>query len=207
VVLDLVIWADRPERSAEDGRTANQGDLLRRIARVGTCRTQRETRPGTKFRCPGCHGMFDFVVHGNGFVELRPAADEPVIESQLPPRRAEQGETQGTRRIFTGRRRNRPIGGYQPFEKSRSYLGALAFFTILGLALVAGSWYMRQIETLGNAKGRQGTNAMNLDLDAKRKAFQEKQKHVLENLKKQSTNVQPSGGQGGRWTAARRSSP
>jgi hypothetical protein len=139
--------------------------------------------------------MFYFFIHGNGFVELRPANDEPVIESRLPPRRAEQGETQGTRKVFTTRRLNRPSGGYHPFEKSRSYLGALAFFALLGVGLVAGSWYMRQIETLGNAQGRKGVNAMNLDLDAKRKAFQEKQKRVLEKLKKQkqSTTVQPSG--------------
>src|SRR3954449_4472261 len=113
----------------------------------------RETPPGAKFRCPGCRGMFRFHVHGNGFVELRPADDEPVIESRLPPRLAEQDETQGTRRIFT-KRRKRPIGGYHAFEKSRSYLGSFAFFTILGLALVAGSWYIRQIEFLGKAKGK-----------------------------------------------------
>jgi hypothetical protein len=160
------------------------------------CRTQRETRPGAKFRCPGCNGRFYFFVHGNGAVDLRPADDEPVIESRLPPRRAEQGETQGTRRILTSPRRNRPMGGYHPFEKSRSYLGALAFFTILGLALVAGSWYIKQIDALGNAKGRQGTgtNAIDLDREAKRKAFQEKQKRVLEKLKQQSINVQPSEG-------------
>jgi hypothetical protein len=137
--------------------------------------------------------MFYFFVHGNGAVELRPADDEPVIESQLPPRRAVQGEAQGTRRILPKRSRNHPLGGYHPFEKSRSYLGALAFFTLLGVGLVAGSWYIRQIDALGNAKGRQGTNAMNLDLDARRKAFQEKQKRALEKLKQQSTNVQPSG--------------
>src|SRR5262245_47515286 len=123
-----------------------------------TCRTQRETRPGAKFRCPGCHGMFYFSVHGNGFVQLRPADDEPVIASGLPPRAAEPGEPQRTRKIFAGRRPHRPMGGYHAFEKSRSYLGALAFFTFLGVALVAGCWYFRQIETLGNAKGRQGSN-------------------------------------------------
>lgn len=158
-----------------------------------TCRTQRETQPGAKFRCPGCHGLFYFFVHGNGAVVLRPADDEPVIESRLPPRMAEQGETPRTRRIFSGRRRDRPMGGYHAFERSRSYLGAFAFFTVLGLGLVAGSWYLRQVEALGKAPGRKGINAMNLDLDARRKAFQERQKRALENLKKQSTNVQPSG--------------
>ena len=34
---------------------------------------------------------------------------------------------------------------------------------------------------------------MNLDADARRKAFQEKQKRVREKLKKQSTDVQASG--------------
>jgi hypothetical protein len=160
-----------------------------------TCRTRRETQPGAKFRCPGCHGLFYFFVHGNGAVELRPADDEPVTESQLPPRMAVQGETQGTRRILTKRRRNRPDGGYQPNEKSRSYIGFFAFLTVLVMGLLAGSWYLQQVKTLGNAPGRKGagTNAMNLDLEAKRKAFQEKQKRALEKLKQQSTNVQPSG--------------
>jgi hypothetical protein len=156
-------------------------------------RTRQETRPGARFHCPGCQGLFYYFVHGNGAVELRPAKDEPVIESRLPPRRTEPGETQGTRKILKKRRGGRPTGGYQPFEKSRSYLGALAFFTILGLGLVAGSWYIKKIDTLGNAKGRQGTNGFDLDREAKRKAFQEKQKRVLEKLKQQSANVQPSG--------------
>jgi hypothetical protein len=160
-----------------------------------TCRTRRETQPGAKFRCPGCHGLFYFFVHGNGAVELRPADDEPVTESRLPPRMAVQGETQGTRRILTKRRRNRPDGGYQPFEKSRSYIGVFAFFTVLGLVSLTGSWYLQQAHILGNTQGRKGTgtNAMNLDLEAKRKAFQERQKRALEKLKQQSTNVQPSG--------------
>jgi hypothetical protein len=160
-----------------------------------TCRTRRETQPGAKFRCPGCNGLFYFFVHGNGAVELRPADDEPVTESQLPPRMAVQGETRGTRRILPSRRRNRPTGGYQPFENSRSYIGVFAFLAVLGLGSLAGSWYIQQVHILGNTQGRKGTgtNAMNLDLEAKRKAFQEKQKRAIENLKKQSTNVQPSG--------------
>lgn len=156
-----------------------------------TCRMSRETRPGAKFRCPGCQGKFYLFIHGNGFVELRPANEEPVFESHLPPRAAGQAETEaGTRRVLK-RRRKRPIGGYHAFEKSRSYLGAFVFFTVLGLGLVAGSWYIQQINTLGSAKGRQGTNAMNIDLDARRKAFQEKQKRVREKLKKEAANAPP----------------
>jgi hypothetical protein len=157
-----------------------------------TCRMQRETRPGAKFRCPSCQGMFYFSVHGNGFVELRPADDEPVIGSQLPPRSAEQGETKRTRRILKKRVKH-PVGGYHGFDKSRSFLGSFAVFVILGLALVAGSWYISQIETFSKAKPRQGTNAMNLDIVAKRKAWQEKQRRAIEKRKKQAANLQPSG--------------
>jgi hypothetical protein len=158
-----------------------------------TCRTQRETRPGAKMRCPGCDGLFYFFVHGNGAVELRPVDDEPATESRLPPRAADQGETQGTRKILTSRRRNRPIGGYHPFEKSRSYIGTFAFWAVLGLGSVAAYWYFKQVDTLGKAPGRTGTTGVNSDLEAKRKAHQEKAKRVLENLKKQSTSVQPAG--------------
>src|SRR5215472_11288506 len=98
-----------------------------------TCRTRRETRPEARMRCPGCKDVFRFFVHGNGAVELRPVGDEPATESRLPPRVAEQNETRGARTIFTSRRRNRPIGGYLPFEKSRSYIGTFAFLAILGL--------------------------------------------------------------------------
>jgi hypothetical protein len=158
-----------------------------------TCRTQRETRPGAKMRCPGCHGMFRFFVHGNGAVELRPVDDEPATGSRLPPRVAEQGETQGTRRILTSRRRNRPIGGYLPFEKSRSYIGTFAFWTVLGLGSLAAYWYFNQIDTMGKAQGRTANNALNQDLDAKRKEFLDKQKKALEKLEKQRTKVQPAG--------------
>jgi hypothetical protein len=164
-----------------------------------TCRTQREIRTGAKMRCPGCNGKFYFFVHGNGAVELRPVddepvADEPAAESRLPPRLAEQGETQGTRRILTSRRRNRAIGGYLAFEKSRSYIGTFALWTVLGLGSLAGHWYFTQINTISKAQGRKGSNAMNSDIDVKRKEYLERQKRALEKLnKKQSTSSQPAG--------------
>jgi hypothetical protein len=162
-----------------------------------TCRTGRETRPGAQMRCPGCKGLFRFFVHGNGAVELRPVEpepvdDEPATESRLPPRLAEQEETKGTRRIFTSRRRNRPIGGYQPFEKSRSYIGTFAFWTILGLASLAAYWYFNKIDQMGRARGRQGNNALNQDIEAKRKAFQERQKKTMERLKMQPAKAKPA---------------
>jgi hypothetical protein len=149
-----------------------------------TSRTRGETRHGAKFRCPGCQHMFSFVVHNNGAVELRPADDEPATESQLPPRVKEQGENQGTRRIFTSRRRNRPIGGYAPFEKSRSYIGMFAFFTILGLCAVVAIWYVSQIDAIAKTRGRTAANAWQSYDEGKRKEFQARQKRAMENLKK-----------------------
>jgi len=155
-----------------------------------TCRTQRETRPGAKMRCPGCNGVFSFFVHGNGAVELRPVDDEPATGSRLPPRTAEQGETQGTRTIFTSRRRNRPIGGYAPFGKSRSYIGTFAVWIVLGLGSLTAYVYFNHIDTMGKAMGKRGNNAFQAQDEAKRKDFQARQKKALENLKKQQTNVQ-----------------
>jgi hypothetical protein len=162
-----------------------------------TCRTQRETRPGAKIRCPGCQGLFYFFVHGNGAVELRPVDDEPVADeratgSRLPPRVAEEGETQGTRKILTSRRRNRPIGGYMPFEKSRSYIGTFAFWTILGLGSLVAYVYFKKIDTMSKATGRTGNNVFQSQDEARRKEFQARQKRALEKLKKQPTKVQPA---------------
>jgi hypothetical protein len=128
--------------------------------------------------------MFYFFVHGNGAVELRPADDEPVTESRLPPRMAEQGETQGTRRIFTSRRRNRPIGGYLAFEKPRSYIGTFALVAVLGLGSLAVSWYVNQIGTIAKASGKTGNNPWQGQDEAKRRHFQDRQKRALEKLKK-----------------------
>jgi hypothetical protein len=158
-----------------------------------TCRTRGETRHGANFRCPGCQQMFSFVVHNNGAVELRPADEEPATESRLPPRVKEQGENQGTRRIFTSRRRNRPIGGYAPFEKSRSYIGTFAFFTILGLGAVVVTWYVSQIDTIAQARGRTGANAWQSYDEGKRKEFQARQKRAMENLKKLQAKAQSGG--------------
>jgi hypothetical protein len=172
-----------------------------------TCRTGREIRPQEKMRCPGCNGEFYFHVHGNGAVELRPANEpsstmetlrdlagvESVTGSRLPPRVVDQGETKSTRRIFTSRRRNRPIGGYAPFEKSRSHIGMFAFFTILGLGVVAASWYVSQIDILGKAQGRNGANVWQNQDEGKRKEFQARQKRAMEKLKKQQEKVKSVG--------------
>jgi hypothetical protein len=158
-------------------------------------------------RCPGCNGLFSFFVHGNGAVELRPVEeeplhDEPAMGSRLPPRSAATEETAGTRTIFTSRRRKRPIGGYHPFEKSRSYIGMFAFMALLGVGSLSAYVYFNFIDTTGKAMGKRANNAMNQDLEAKRKEHQEKAKRALENLKKreelkkQSTKGQPAGAQG-----------
>jgi hypothetical protein len=138
--------------------------------------------------------VFYFVVHGNGAVELRPVDDEPATESRLPPRVGDQGETQATRRIFTIRRRKRPIGGYAPFEKSRSYLGVFALWTILGLGSVAAAWYVKQVYTITEARGRKGTDAWQSQDEDKRRIFQEKQKRALAKAKVQwaKAQVQPA---------------
>jgi hypothetical protein len=158
-----------------------------------TFRTKQETIHGAKMRCPGCQGMFYFVLHGNGAVELRPVKDEPVTASRLPPRVGDAGESQAPRRVFASRRRNRPIGGYAPFEKSRSYTGMFAFFTILGLGVLGISWYIWQIDRVAGAMGKNGGNVWKSADDGKRKEFQARQKRALENLKKQQAKVQPAG--------------
>ena len=163
-----------------------------------TLRTGQETRPEARMRCPGCHGLFRFFVHGNGGVELRPVDDErePATGSRLPPRLATQDQSPVRRRtIFTSRRRNRAIGGYMPFEKTRSYLATFAFWTALGLGSLAAYWYFNQIDTMSTATGRKaGTgNPMNADLAVKRKAHQEKVKRLVEKSQKtRSTQAQPA---------------
>ena len=158
-----------------------------------TCRTRRETRPGAKMRCPGCKDMFRFFVHGNGAVELRPVDDEPATESRLPPRLVEQEKTPGARTIFTSRRRNRPIGGYLPFEKARSYIGTFAFCAVLGLVSLAAYCYVKQIDTIAKAPGRKGSNIWQAQDEAKYKAYKEREKRNLDLLKKRQTQGQPAG--------------
>jgi hypothetical protein len=97
----------------------------------------------------------------------------------------EQDETQTTRRDYTKRLSNRPIGGYAPFEKSRSYIGMLVLFTVLGITAVAISWYTGQIDTIGRATGRTGGNAWQSYDEGKRKEFRDRQKKAIEKLKKQ----------------------
>jgi hypothetical protein len=145
--------------------------------------------------------MFYFFVHGNGAVELRPVDDEPVAderatESLLPPRVAEQDETKRTRTIFTSRRRNRPIGGYKPFEKSRSYIGTFGFLAVLGLGSLTAYVYFKKIDTISNATGKTANNVFQSQDAVKRKEFRARQKKAIENqekLRKQPTTGQRAG--------------
>jgi hypothetical protein len=162
-----------------------------------TCRTRRETQPGAKMRCPGCKGAFSFFVHGNGAVELRPVElrpvdDEPATGSHLPPRVAEQDETKGARTIFTSKRRNRPIGGYLPFEKSRSYIAMFAFVAVVGLGSLTAYVYVDFIKTADEQIGKSVGKGINSDIKAKAEAFQKLQKRRLEELEKRQTKVQPA---------------
>jgi hypothetical protein len=176
-----------------------------------SCRTQREVRVGAKMRCPNCNAVSRFFIHGNGAVELRPVGDEPSAESclpstesclpstesRLPPRSAEQEATKASRTIFTSRRRNRPIGGYLAFEKSRSYLGMFAFWTVVGLGSLAAYVYFHFIDTTGRQMGKTGNNAINADIVAKRTEHLKKQQDALkkleerEKLKNQLAKVPP----------------
>jgi hypothetical protein len=133
--------------------------------------------------------MFYFFVHGNGAVELRPVDDEPVADepatgSRLPPRVGAQDEAQGTRKIFSSRRRNRPIGGYMPFEKSRSYIGTFAFLAVLGLGSLVAYAYFNKLDTISKATGRTANNVFQSQDEAKRKEFQARHKKAIENLEK-----------------------
>jgi hypothetical protein len=171
-----------------------------------SCRTQREVQVGAKMRCPNCNGVFRFFIHANGAVELRPADDEPSTEScppstesRLPPRSAEQEVTKSSRTILTSRRRNRPIGGYHPFGKSRSYIGTFAFWIVLGLGSFSAYVYFHFIDATGKQMGKTGQNAINADIEAKRTAHLKKQQDALkkleerEKLKNQLAKVPPPG--------------
>ncbi len=150
-------------------------------------------------RRPGCNGVFRVFVHGNGAVELRPVDDEPATESPLPPRSGEQEVPKGSRSIFTSRRRNRPIGGYLAFEKSRSYIGMFAFWAVLGLGSLAAYVYFQYIDTAAKQIGKRGHDAGTLDIEARRKEHlkkrQDAEKKLQERtkLKNQLAKVQPSG--------------
>jgi hypothetical protein len=165
-----------------------------------TFRTQRETRPGEKMPCPGCKGMFRFFVHGNGAVELRPvhdepAADRPATGSRLPPRVGAQDEAQGTRKILTSRRRNRPIGGYEAFGKSRSWIAMFAFVAVVGVVSLTAYVYFDFIKTANKQMGKTVNKGFNSDIEARAKEYQARRKKALANLEKlkqQATKGQPA---------------
>jgi hypothetical protein len=166
-----------------------------------TCRTHRETRPGAEFRCPGCHRLFYFFVHGNGAVELRPVDDEPATDgpatgSRLPPRFGTPDEAQGTRKILTSRRRNRSIGGYKAFGKSRSWIAMFAFLAVVGVVSLTAYVYFDFIKSANNQMGKTVNKGFNSDIEAKGKEYRARQKKALANLEKlkqQATKAQPAG--------------
>lgn len=144
-------------------------------------------------RCPGCNGVYRFHVHGNGAVELRPMDDEPTTELQLPPRIANQDEKKGGRTIFTSRRRHRPIGGYMPFEKSRSYTTMFTIVAALGVGSLTAYMYFNFIGTAEEQMGKRGNNAFNGDMEVKRKAHQEKMERALKALEERKKREAPAG--------------
>jgi hypothetical protein len=107
-----------------------------------------------------------------------------VGESEPAPRRT----------IFASRRKNRPIGGYLPFEKSRSYIGVFVLVGALGIGSLAAYWYFGQIDNLNKATEKAGTARGNVwgSRDEKlRKEFQDKQKRALKALEA-STKAKPA---------------
>jgi hypothetical protein len=94
-----------------------------------------------------------------------------------------ESATASRRTIFASRRKNRPLGGYLPFEKSRSYIGVFWFFGLLGLGSLAAYWYSSQIATLNKATEQAGTLRGNIwrHRDEKqRKDFQLRQKQAMD---------------------------
>lgn len=151
-----------------------------------TSRTARTLSPGAKVRCGKCGTVSRCFIHYNGAIELRlqpRAADvaPPLPGGTLPPRVGGQEEFRRT--IFSGKRKNRPIGGYLPFEKARSYIGTIACVGILAVAGFTAYWYCAQIVTIQKASGRSGGNPWKRLDDAKRKEFRERQRKALARLK------------------------
>jgi DNA-directed RNA polymerase subunit RPC12/RpoP len=149
-----------------------------------TCRTNREIRADARIRCPECGGVSRVFLHANGAVELRPAdpPSPPGAALGLPPRVGESA-TDSRRTILTSRRKNRPLGGYLPFEKSRSYIGVFVFFGLLGIGSLAAYWYSSQVATLNKATEQAGTlrgNVWRLSDEKKRKDFQLRQKRAMD---------------------------
>jgi hypothetical protein len=108
---------------------------------------------------------------------------------------ADQGEAQGTRKILTSKRRNRPIGGYMPFEKSRSYIGMFAFLAVVGLGSLTAYVYFDFINKANKQMGKTADKGINWDIEARAKEHRARQKKAIENLeklKKQPTKSQPA---------------
>jgi hypothetical protein len=166
-----------------------------------SCRTQGEIRPRARMRCPGCDGLFYFFVHGNGAVELRPVDDEPSSEpsgeSRLPPRVGAEEDGKRTRTILTSRRRNRAIGGYMPFEKSRSYIGMFALIATLGVGSLAAYVYFNKFETMSKATGRSAANVFKSEAEAKTKAYKTKEAEAIKKLKDRQAKGQAAGAPAG----------
>jgi hypothetical protein len=128
--------------------------------------------------------VFRCFVHANGAVELRqpPPTSLPEV-STLPPRVGDQGGF--TRKNLPSRRVKRPIGGYLPFEKARSYLGGVALF--IAIVVVGGTAYIycSKIGEIQRSTGRSGgsSNIWKYHDEVKRKEYKERQKKALDRLK------------------------
>jgi hypothetical protein len=103
--------------------------------------------------------------------------------STLPPRVGGEGEV--TRRKLPSRRVKRPIGGYLPFEKSRSWIGMMALFVVIFVGGGAAYLYCSKINEIQRTTGRSGgsTNIWKAHDDALRKEYLEKQKKAMARLK------------------------
>jgi predicted Zn finger-like uncharacterized protein len=162
-----------------------------------TSRTNREQiRVGAKTRCPGCGDVFYLFLHANGAVELRPA-DPPTPSGEtlgLPPRVGESAAP-SRRNILTSRRKNRPLGGYMPFEKSRSYIGVFWFVGAVGIVSLVAYAYLGKINEISNASGRSAAkgNIWASADEKKRKDFQERSKKAVEALEARKKASQTDG--------------
>ena len=144
-------------------------------------RTNRELGPKVKVCCPHCDTVSRCFIHGNGAIELRQQSSQLPGVSTLPPRVGDDGEF--TRKKRPSRRAKRPIGGYMPFEKARSWLGMFALFVVLGIGGFAVSRFCFHVDTVVKASGRSGGDIWKSYDEGKRKEFQERQKMALASLK------------------------
>jgi hypothetical protein len=156
-------------------------------------RTNRELKFRAKVRCPHCDTVSRCFIHGNGAIELRQQDSQreeaaPPVVGTLPPRVGDDGDNgESARRKLPSRPSKRPIGGYMPFEKSRSWIGMFAIFAVLGIVVIYTSWFCFHVDTMARATGSSGGNIWKSHDEGKRKEFQERQKKAIARLKAQNS--------------------